>query len=89
MSTLKTQILLYLPNCNILIEAGSTFGYKYTEVTRIKMKTNYITDRYIMIGNLIKGKNFSKNTIEKQREVALKQKPLICFAKDLMNMKKI
>jgi group I intron endonuclease len=78
-----------LPNYNILIEAGSTFGYKYTEVTRIKMKTNYSIDRYIMIGNLNKGKKFSKNTIEKQREVALKQKPLIYFAKDIMDMKKI
>ena len=30
-----------LPNYNILTEAGSSFGYKHTELSRIKIKTNY------------------------------------------------
>lgn len=29
-----------LPNYNILTEAGSSFGYKHTEITRINMKAN-------------------------------------------------
>src|SRR5436189_6467434 len=30
-----------LPNYNILTEAGSTFGYKHTEISRIKMRVSY------------------------------------------------
>jgi len=30
-----------LPNYNILTEAGSSFVYKHTEFTRIKMKANF------------------------------------------------
>jgi hypothetical protein len=30
-----------LPNYNILTEAGSSYGYKHTELARIKMKTNF------------------------------------------------
>jgi hypothetical protein len=29
---------LLLPNYNILIEVGSSFGYKHTEINRQKMK---------------------------------------------------
>jgi hypothetical protein len=32
---------LLLPNYNILTEAGSSFGYKHTEIDRIKMKDLY------------------------------------------------
>jgi hypothetical protein len=41
-----------LPNYNILTEAGSSFGYKHTEMTRIKMRSNYSLERRILIGNL-------------------------------------
>jgi group I intron endonuclease len=34
-----------LPNYNILTEAGSSFGYKHTEIDRIKMKLNYSIER--------------------------------------------
>lgn len=30
-----------IPNYNILTEAGNTFGYKHTEMARLKMKENY------------------------------------------------
>lgn len=30
-----------LPNYNILTEAGSSFGYKHTEITRLNMSKNY------------------------------------------------
>ena len=33
---------LLLPNYNILTEAGSSFGYKHTEIDRIKMKDTYL-----------------------------------------------
>ena len=32
---------LYLTNYNILTEAGSSFGYKHSEVDQIKMKNLY------------------------------------------------
>lgn len=46
-----------LPNYNILTEAGSTFGYKHTEIDRLKMKDNYSLERRLRIGNLNKEKN--------------------------------
>jgi len=54
-----------LPNYNILTEAGSSFGYKHTEITRIKMKSNYSLERRQRIGDLNKDKNLSKETIDK------------------------
>lgn len=60
----------YLPNYNILTEAGSSFGYKHTEVVRQKMKDNYSDERREFIRNLNKGKNLSTETIEKIRELA-------------------
>nr|YP_010697759.1 GIY-YIG endonuclease [Porodaedalea niemelaei]WCF76655.1 GIY-YIG endonuclease [Porodaedalea niemelaei] len=60
-----------LPNYNILTEAGSSFGYKHTELNRIKMKANYSLERRLKIGSLNKGKNLSQETIEKMRQKAL------------------
>jgi len=59
---------LLLPNYNILTEAGSSFGYKHTEVDRQKMKDNFSDARKEKIGNLNKGKQLSPETIEKIRE---------------------
>lgn len=53
-----------LPDYNILTEAGSSFGYKHTEVTRIKMKSNYSETRREQIGSLNRGKSLSPETIE-------------------------
>jgi group I intron endonuclease len=60
-----------LPNYNILTEAGSSFGYKHTEMTRIKMRSYYSEERRMLIGNLNKGKKLSEDTIEKIRAGAL------------------
>jgi len=60
-----------LPNYNILTEAGSSFGYKHTEVDRIKMKEIYTDERRNTIGNLNRGKKLSAETIEKMRYIAL------------------
>lgn len=60
-----------LPDYNILTEAGSSFGYKHTEITRIKMKTIYSEKRRQKIDNLNKSKYFSSETIENMRQSAL------------------
>jgi group I intron endonuclease len=67
---------LLIPNYNILTEAGSSFGYKHTEIDRQKMKDIYTDERRERIGNLNKGQKFSKETIEKMREKALKRSPM-------------
>jgi group I intron endonuclease len=77
-----------LPNYNILTEAGSSFGYKHTELTRIKMKTNYSLERRKLIGNLNKNKKLSAETIEKIREKTLMRKKISYSNEALLNMKK-
>ena len=57
-----------LPNYNILTEAGSSFGYKHTELSRIKINTNYSRYRLQLIGDLNKGKTLSEDTIYNIRE---------------------
>lgn len=69
-----------LPNYNILTEAGSSFGYKHTEISRLKMKANYSQERRNKIGLLNRGKTLSltwgPETIEKIRDKALiREKP--------------
>ena len=79
-----------LPNYNIFTEAGSSFGYKHTEIDRIKMKTNYSLERRVQIGNLNKGKNLSTETIEKIRQKALsRDRTKIKLSEQaILNMKK-
>jgi group I intron endonuclease len=60
-----------LPNYNILTEAGSSFGYKHTEIDRQKMKDNYSDERREKIGNFNRGKILSPEIIEKIRQKAL------------------
>ena len=45
-----------LPNYNILTEAGSSFGYKHTEITRLNMRAKYSEKRRLSINNLNKSK---------------------------------
>ena len=79
-----------LPNYNILTEAGSSFGYKHTEIDRIKMKTNYSLERHLKIGNLNKGKSLSIETKEKMKQKALiRDRTKINLSENsLLNMKK-
>lgn len=77
-----------LPNYNILTEAGSNFGYKHTEITRIKMKSNYSTERRLQIGNLNKYKKFSKETIEIMRASVFNREKPFYSGKAMLNMKK-
>jgi len=67
---------LLVPNYNILTEAGSSFGYKHTEIDRQKMKDIYSDVRREQIGKLNKGKNLSHETIERIREKALLKPPM-------------
>lgn len=62
---------LLVPNYNILTEAGSSFGYKHTEIDRQKMSDIYSDARRERIGNLNKGTKLSPEIIEKMREKAL------------------
>jgi group I intron endonuclease len=66
----------FLPNYNILTEAGSSFGYKHTEMDRQKMEDNYSHVRRERIGNLNKGKKLSQETREKLRIRALNRPPM-------------
>jgi group I intron endonuclease len=77
-----------LPNYNILTEAGSSFGYKHTELDRLKIKANYSLERRLRIGNLNKSKNLSNETIEIMRQKALKRKKRKFSEEALFNMKK-
>ena len=77
-----------LPNYNILTEAGSSFGYKHTELDRIKVKANYSASRGELIGNLNKGKAISSETREKMREKALVREKRSFTNEALLNMKK-
>ena len=77
-----------LPNYNILTEAGSSFGYKHTEITRIKMKSIYNVRRGVGIDNLNKGKKFSKETIENMRKATLIRKLINYSFETISNMKK-
>ncbi len=77
-----------LPNYNILTEAGSSFGYKHTELDRIKLKTNYSLERREFIRNLNKGKKLLEETVEKIREKALNRGKINYSEKALANFKK-
>jgi len=77
-----------IPNYNILTEAGNSFGYKHTEITRIKMKANYSEERRLEIGNLNLGKSLSNETKDKLRKAALQRLPRVFSEDALSNMKK-
>jgi group I intron endonuclease len=72
-----------LPNYNILTEAGNSFGYKHSEMTRIKMSDNYNIE--CQIGNINKNKNFTHELREKMKIAALNRKSVYTDS----NMKKI
>lgn len=55
-----------LPNYNILTEAGSNFGYKHTEVHRIKIHSDEIGNR---LGSFNNSKKLSIEAIEKLRNI--------------------
>lgn len=76
-----------LPNYNILTEAGSSFGYRHSDITRLNMKANYSEERRLAIGSLNKGKNFSPSTIEAMKQSALNRIKPIYSTEGIKNMK--
>ena len=78
----------FLPNYNILTEAGSTFGYKHTEMDRLKMKMNYSQERRLLIGMLNRGKKLSAETIEKIKAKKLTMSKQFMSEQATLNMKK-
>ena len=77
-----------LPNYNILTEAGSSFGYKHSEITRLKMKDSYSEERRASIGSLNRGKTLSPNTIELIKEAGLNRTKPIYSEQSIKNRKK-
>lgn len=77
-----------LPNYNILTEAGSSFGYKHNETTRLSMNANYSEERRLAIGNLNRGKKLSASTMEAIRESSLHRTRPIYSEEGSENMKK-
>jgi group I intron endonuclease len=87
-----------LPDYNILTEAGSSFGYKHTEISRIKMKSEYCEERRnLVIGMLLAKqpnssiacathrKKFSSETIEAMRHSVLNREKFQYSAEALLN----
>jgi group I intron endonuclease len=60
-----------LPDYNIVTEAGNTFGYKHSEITRLKMVENFSPERRLWIGNLNRNKLFSVSHKENLKKAAL------------------
>lgn len=77
-----------LPNYNILTEAGSSFGYKHSEITRLKMKEIYSEERRASIGSLNRGKSLSPQTIKYMKEAGLNREKPIFSEQSVKNMKK-
>ena len=77
-----------LPNYNIITEAGNTFGYKHTEMDRIKMKQNYSIERREKLGGLNRGKKLYSETINKLRDKALNRAKPVYSEQAILNMKK-
>jgi group I intron endonuclease len=75
-----------LPNYNILTEAGSSFGYKHTEMTRLKMKSNYSLKRRQLIGHLNKDTFLDPNTIEKRVITALTKQNRVLSEEGKVNL---
>lgn len=77
-----------IPNYNIVTEAGNTFGYKHTEIDRIKMKSNYSEERRNRIRNLNIGKTISEYTRNRMRERSLIRSKHVYTEQGIINMKK-
>ena len=77
-----------LPDYNILTEAGNSFGYKHSEMTRLKMVENYSPERRLWIGNLNRSKPMSEQHKEHMSKAALTRVKPIYSEEGLANMRK-
>ena len=77
-----------LPDYNIVTEAGNTFGYKHSEITRIKMVENYSLERRLKIGDLNRGKLMSEQHKANIKTAALTRKKAVYSKQSLANLTK-
>jgi len=77
-----------LPNYNILTQAGNSFGYKHSEITRIRIKNNYSIERRLRIGNLNKDRIYTDEEKEKLIIAAFNRKKAVYSEEAIMKMKK-
>lgn len=77
-----------LPDYNIVTEAGNTFGYKHSEITRIKMVENFSLKRRLIIGDLNRSKSLSEEVKANMIAAALICKKPIYSKEGLDNMPK-
>lgn len=68
-----TYLKTYLPNFNILLEAGNSFGYKHTEDSKLRMKLVYTEERKELLRQIqYNRKNkWTEEEKEKLRQIAL------------------
>ena len=75
----------YMPMYNIILSGVSSLGYKHTEQTKIKMRTNYSVERKVLVAKLNKGKTLndsakallSKKALERYQNAAFKKEFLL------------
>ena len=77
-----------LPDYNIVTEAGNTFGYKHSEITRLKMVQNYSPERRLWIGNLNRNKSMSEQHKENIIKAGLTWVKPIYSKETLANIRK-
>ena len=77
-----------LPDYNIITEAGNTFGYKHSEMTRLKMVQNYSPERRLWIGSLNRNKPITEQHKENIKKAALTRVKPIYSEEALANMRK-
>ena len=81
-----------LPDYNIVTEAGNTFGYKHSEIARIKMVKNYSPERRFFlkksVGDLNRGKIMSEVHKANIKAAALTRKKPVYSKESLANMAK-
>lgn len=86
---LEDYYLKYLlPDYNIVTEAGNTFGYRHSEITRIKMVENYSPERRLIIGALNKGKVINDKDRANMKAAALTREKSVYSEESLANMRK-
>ena len=86
---LEDYYLKYLlPDYNIVTEAGNTFGYKHSEITRIKMVENYSPERRLKLGHLNRGKIMSEVHKANIKAAALTRKKPVYCKESLANLAK-
>ena len=77
-----------LPDYNIVTEAGNTFGYKHSEITRIKMVKIYSLERRLKVGDLNRGNIMSETHKANIKVAALTRKKPVYSKEGLANMAK-